>query len=150
MFPDRSEMTVEQTEDPSVLYVDNQETREIVSVLSTDTAYGIFQLLNQQPSTSSEIASEMDLSVQNTSYHLHNLEEVGLIEVVDTCYSEKGREMDVYAPTRDPKVVVLGTDDNQTTIRRAFSQMAGVIGAPAIIISLWTFLRHLIKQIQET
>lgn len=150
MFPKRSDTTVERSEDPSVLYVDNQDTQEIVSVLATDTAYEIFQSLNRQPSTASEIASEMDLSVQNTSYHLHNLEDVGLIEVIDTCYSEKGREMDVYAPTRDPKVVVLGPEDDQATLRRAFSQIAGIIGAPAIVISAWTLVRHFAEQIQET
>ena len=43
-----------------------------------------------------EIAARVDTSVQNASYHLRTLTDVGLVRVVDTVYSEKGCEMNLY------------------------------------------------------
>jgi len=41
----------------------------------------------------------VDSSLQNVGYHLSRLEDAGLVTVVGTRYSEKGVEMDGYAPT---------------------------------------------------
>ncbi|SNR31771.1 ArsR/SmtB family transcription factor [Halorubrum vacuolatum] len=149
LLPTGSDTTVERTDDPAVLYVDDRRTREMISVLAVDTGYDIFQLLNRRTATASEIAAEMDLSIQNTSYHLKKLEAAELISVVDTCYSEKGREMAVYAVTRDPKVVVLGTEADQQTLRKAFARMAGVIGVPAILIAAWESVANVATRVQE-
>ena len=149
LLPTGSDTTVDRTDDPAVLYVDDRRTREMISVLAVDTGYDIFHLLNRRTATASEIAAEMDLSIQNTSYHLKKLEAAELISVVDTCYSEKGREMEVYAATRDPKVIVLGTEADQKALRKAFARMAGVIGVPAVLIAAWESVTGVAKRVQE-
>jgi DNA-binding transcriptional ArsR family regulator len=137
LLPTSTDPSVDGSGDPSVLYVDSEQTRNVISTLSSDTAYEIFQQLNEQPLTPSEIADRVDLSVQNASYHLASLEEATLIEVIDTCYSEKGREMDIYAVTSEPKILILGSEDDQASVQRAFGQLAGAMGASAVLIAAW-------------
>ncbi len=149
LLPTRSDPEIERNDDPSVLYVDNEETEAMLSTLASDTALGIFRALNEQPLTASEIAKQLDLTIQNAGYHLENLQEVNLVEVVDTCYSKKGREMDIYAVTSDPKVVVLGTRNDRGNLRRAFGQMAAAVGAPAAVIAVWQALAGAVGRLIE-
>lgn len=135
LFPARSETTIERDEDPSVLYVDQEESDQVISVLSSETARTIFRMLNERALSASEIADEIDISVQNASYHLGNLRDADLVEVIDTCYSEKGREMEIYAVTRDPKLLVLGIREDQANLRQAFRQLAESVGLPALGIA---------------
>lgn len=150
LFPSRTETAVEQERDPSVLYVDNERTEEMLSTLSGDTALTIFRMLNDEALTASEIANRLDLSVQNASYHLENLKEADLVEVIDTCYSEKGREMEIYAVTSDPKILVLGTEGDRGTVQRAFASLSVAVGAPAVLIAAWSSLSRLLEPFTQS
>lgn len=149
LLPSRTDPSIDRSEDPSVLYVDSDETEKMLSTLASETALDIFRTLNDEPLTASEIADRRDITVQNASYHLENLQEVDLIEVVDTCYSEKGREMNIYAVTTDPKVVVLGTRSDRGNLRRAFGQMAAAIGAPAMVLAVWRSIAGTAERLLE-
>lgn len=149
LFPSRTERSIERDRDPSVLYVDDDRTAEMISTLSGETALTVFRMLNEEALTASEIADRLDLSVQNASYHLENLQEADLVEVIDTCYSEKGREMEIYAVTSDPKVLVLGTEDDGRMVRRAFTTLAGAVGAPAILLAVWSSFSQLVRPLVE-
>lgn len=122
--------------DPSVLCIEDDRIDEVFSVLSTDMARTIFRELNRSALTASEIADTHDTSIQNVSYHLENLEESGLISVVDTCYSEKGREMSVYAVTTEPTIVFLGTNEDLPRLRKAFREFSTVIGPVSVVFAL--------------
>lgn len=147
-FPNSADHSVDRTDEPSVAYLDDERTHEIVSVLATDSAFEIFRRLTDEPETPSEIAAEMDITVQNVLHHLDKLKATGLVEIVDTCYSDKGREMDVYAAVPEPTVVVLWTQDNNPELRSAFRQIGGAIGAPAVLVLLWQMLSDLIEIIR--
>jgi len=147
LLPTRTESSVDRSGEPSVLYVDSEQTRTVISTLSSDTAFEMFRLLNEEPQTPSEIAEQLDLSVQNASYHLENLVEASLVEVIDTCYSEKGREMDIYAVTSEPKVLVLGTEGDRAGIQRAFAQLAGVLGVSAVFVAAWRSVADLTETV---
>ena len=69
----------------------------------------ILSILHEDPATMSEIADRIDTSVQNVSYHVNRLERADLVSPVDTWYSTKGREMDVFGATSQP--LVLFTED---------------------------------------
>jgi DNA-binding transcriptional ArsR family regulator len=149
LFPSQADGSVEQDRDPSVLYVDSDQAEKMISTLSGDTSLAIFRMLTEEALTASEIADRQDLSVQNASYHLENLQEADLVEVIDTCYSEKGREMEIYAVTSDPKVLVLGTDQDKGTLRRAFASLAGAVGVPAVFLAAWASLSRLFEPLIE-
>lgn len=150
LLPTGTDATVDRSDDPEVLCIDDEATRDVFTTLSSETAYAVFRMLNEEPATPATVAERLDLSIQNAHYHLGNLEDAGLIEVADTCYSEKGREMEIYAVTSQPKVLVLGTESDENTLRRAFGQMAGVVGVPAFFIAAWQSLSGVFETLVES
>jgi len=115
--------------DPRVLGVDSDEAGETLAALSSDTARGMLREFHDEPATPSGIADRLDLSLQNAQYHIGNLEDAGLIEPVDTVYSEKGREMTVYGPADAPLIVYAGTEDDTTGLKAALSRLIGAVAA---------------------
>jgi len=91
--------------------VPNGESVEILQAISSETAQAIICRLETEPLTASDVAEAVDTSIQNVRYHLSRLSEAGLVESVDTWYSEKGREMTVYALTTEELVVQFGSRD---------------------------------------
>jgi DNA-binding transcriptional ArsR family regulator len=87
------------------IVVDRNEPTEVLQALSSETAQEILATLKSEPKTASEIATAVDQSVQNVSYHLDRLCKADLITPIETWYSEKGREMTVYALATEQLVV---------------------------------------------
>lgn len=98
-------------EEARVVGMSDEEAGDVLSVLSADTARAILGALYEEPGPANELADRTDTSIQNAQYHLENLAEAGLVEVADTAYSPKGREMDVYVPS-DRAVVVVPPQDS--------------------------------------
>ena len=71
--------------------IGRDEPTDALCVLSCDTAQRILAAL-----------------LQNVPYHLDRLCDAELIAPVNTWYSEKGKEMTVYAPTAERLVVRFG------------------------------------------
>ncbi|KAB1197478.1 MULTISPECIES: helix-turn-helix domain-containing protein [Haloferax] len=114
--------------DPRVIGLDSDEADELLAAISSSTARSVLASLHEAPATSSELAADVDTSLQNVQYHLGNLSDAGLIEVVDTRYSEKGREMKVYTPSDRALVVVAGREDETRGLKGALSRLIGGIG----------------------
>lgn len=136
LLPTQTDASIDRDGDPTVLCLDDEGTRDVFAALSSETAHEVFRLLNEEPATPATIADRLDMSIQNVQYHLGNLEETGLIEVADTCYSEKGREMDVFVVSADPTLIFLGTDDDRPTLRRAFRSLSSFVGPSAVVLAL--------------
>ncbi|MFC6737533.1 ArsR/SmtB family transcription factor, partial [Halolamina salina] len=115
--------------EPRVLGVDSDEAGETLAALSSDTAREMLREFHEDPATPSGVADRLDLSLQNAQYHIGNLEDAGLIEPVDTVYSEKGREMTVYGPADAPLIVYAGTEDETTGLKAALSRLVGAVAA---------------------
>ena len=135
LLPTQTDATVERTDSPTVLSLDDDGTRDVIFFFKQKTAYEIFRLLNETPATAARIADRLDQSIQNVHYHLSNLESAGVIEVTDTCYSEKGREMSVYVVSKDPTLLFLGTEDDRPSLKRAFRSFASLLGPPSILLA---------------
>ena len=110
LLPQRS--SVEHPDgEPQVVNLDDTTSDAVFSVLSSTVARNLLAELYRGPATQSELAEGVDTSIQNVSYHLDNLIDAGLVDVVDQWYSEKGREMDVYAPDGGSLLLVVGDTD---------------------------------------
>jgi len=118
--------------DPRIVGLDSEEADELMDALSASTAREVLSKLHHEPASPSEVADRVDTSLQNAQYHLGNLEDAGVIEVVDTTYSEKGREMDVYAPAEAPLVVFAGDEDEAGGLRSALTRILGGFGILAL------------------
>ncbi|POG56776.1 ArsR/SmtB family transcription factor [Haloferax marisrubri] len=118
--------------DPRVVGLDSDEADDLLGAISSSTARSVLASLHESPATPSDLATEVDTSLQNVQYHLGNLSEAGLIEVADTRYSEKGREMKVYTPADRALVVVAGREDETKGLKGALTRLIGGVGVLGI------------------
>ena len=133
LLPSTSDATASQSAEPRVIGVDSDDADDLLGALSSETARELLAALHDEPATPSALADAIDTSLQNAQYHLGKLEDADIIEVVDTVYSEKGREMKVYAPADQPLVVFAGNEDETTGLKAALSRLLGAFGALGLL-----------------
>lgn len=103
--------TVENTRRANfVVELGDDDSREIFSVLASETAREILAALDEEPAPPSNVVDHVDTSIQNVQYHIKRLRSAGLVAKVDTWYSSRGTEMAVYAPTVDQVVLRITRD----------------------------------------
>ena len=123
--------------EPRLIEFEDESAEQILSAVASTTARRILNRIYEEPTTASDIASKIDSSVQNISYHLDRLQDAELVEVIETWYSEQGREMDVYAPTNSALVLFVGaertTPSLATALRRVFGAV-GIVGVISVIV----------------
>ena len=123
--------------EPRVVGVDDEDADELIAALGSETAREILTELHDEPATKSELAETVDTSLQNVQYHLGKLDGADLVDVVDTAYSEKGREMDVYAAADEPLVLFAGGSEESSGIKTALLRLLGgygLIGLAAVAV----------------
>lgn len=114
--------------EPKLVDFEDESAEQIISAVSSTTARRILNQIYAEPTTASEIATELNSSVQNISYHLDRLQDADLVAVVETWYSEQGREMDVYAPTNSALVLFAGAERTSPSLKTALSRVFGAVG----------------------
>jgi DNA-binding transcriptional ArsR family regulator len=132
LLPSIPDTSAAEDAEPRVVGLESDDADDLLGALSSTTARKLFAELNEEPNTPAALAERVDTSLQNAQYHLEKLEGADLIEVVDTAYSEKGREMDVYAPKDKPLVVFAGSKDDSSTLKTALSRLLGGLGLLAV------------------
>jgi len=132
----------ERDAEPRVVGLDDDETGAVLSALSSDTARDLLAAPHDEPVTASAVADGVDTSLQNAQYHLDRMRDAGLVEVVDTVYSEKGREMKVYAPADEPLVVFAGTDSDERSLRE---RLRGIVAAVGALLGLSAAVEYVLR-----
>lgn len=128
LLPTDGEVSVdERSGDVRVLSLEDDDADRLIGSLSSETARALLSELHEQPATASELAEAVDTSLQNVRHHLDNLDDADLIRVVDTRYSVKGREMNVYGPVEDALVVCVGTDGNGSSLLDSPKELIGAV-----------------------
>jgi DNA-binding transcriptional ArsR family regulator len=137
LLPSTSDASGPGSDDPRVIGLDSDAADDLLSALSSRTARRILAELHEEPASPSALADRIDTSLQNTQYHLERLEDAGLIEVGDTVYSEKGREMKVYVPADRALVVVAGREEETTGLKATLRRLlggVGVLGVASLVV----------------
>ncbi|HEY9245924.1 MAG TPA: winged helix-turn-helix domain-containing protein [Candidatus Methanoperedens sp.] len=116
-----------------------EESKKITQVISNDTARQIIELLADAPLSASDIAERLQSPLTTIAYNLENLESVGLIRVERIKYSEKGREVKIYAPVRKLIVVVPEKTDRKSAVD-ILRKYLGVTLAAVAVSSIIEFL----------
>ncbi|MFB6155044.1 MAG: ArsR/SmtB family transcription factor [Haloferacaceae archaeon] len=128
--------TVTPSTEARVLEMADAESEDVLDALSSKTRREAYQTLFEDPATTSELADRLDTSVQNVHHHLSVLSDVGLVEPIDTVYSNRGNEMKVYGPASDPLVFV-GERGRlprvERTLRNAVSGLA-LLGVASLLV----------------
>ncbi|MBU4340061.1 MAG: helix-turn-helix domain-containing protein [Euryarchaeota archaeon] len=116
-----------------------EESKKITQVISNDMARKILDLLADAPLSASDIAERLATPLTTIVYNLENLESVGLIKVERIKYSEKGREVRIYAPVRKLIVIVPEKIDRKS-ITDILRKYVGVVLAAVLASSIIEFL----------
>jgi DNA-binding transcriptional ArsR family regulator len=127
LLPSTPDTSAADADDPRVVGLDDEATGDVLAALSSETARNLLAALHEEPDTPSGVADRVGTSLQNAQYHLERMDDAGLLAVADTVYSEKGREMDVYAPADRPLVVFAGDDGQEEGLRAALSRLLGAV-----------------------
>lgn len=121
-----------------LLWLDDDDAETLIGSLSSDTARSVLTALHEEPRTASELAEEVDTSLQNVRHHLNNLADADLVEATETRYSVKGREMKVYAPVNESLVVCVGDSEERSSFLSSLRQFIGA----AVALVLGSLLVH--------
>lgn len=132
IFPTSSDADPADSE-PRVVGLDEDETGDLLQALTSDTAREVVVALQADARTVPELAEELGVTPQTVHYHLDRLRDAGAVTAVDTVYSEKGQEMDVYATTNGSLVIHSGDEDERDVIRRTLSRFLGAVGFLAVV-----------------
>lgn len=115
-----------------------EESKKITQVISNDTARKIIELLADAPLSATDIADRLQAPLTTIAYNLENLESVGLVKVERIKYSEKGREVKIYAPVRKLIVVVPEKTDRKS-VNDVIRKYLGVFLAAVLASSFIEF-----------
>jgi len=132
LLPSTPDLSAAEESAPRVIGIDGDDADDMLSAISSGTARQLLTALHEEPASPSELADRVGTSLQNAQYHLEKLSGAGMIEVIDTVYSEKGREMKVYAPADRPLVVVAGGEEETRSLRSAVSRLLGGVAVLAV------------------
>lgn len=124
ILPLRSEVRLDDEREPNILDIGHEDADTVFSALSSTTARKVLTTLHEEPQTASDLARALDTTLQNIQYHVGNLSDTDLIEVVDTWYSEQGKEMKVYSPSDSPMVLFAGP----SSVERLRDTLVGLLG----------------------
>jgi len=142
LLPSESDgVTADEADDDGgarLLWLDDEEVDPLIGSLSSSTARSLLTTLHEEPRTASELAEAVDTSLQNARHHLSNLQEADLVEVTETRYSVKGREMKVYTPVDDSLVVCVGNEEERSGLLDSLRRYVGA--AAAVLVG--TLLVH--------
>lgn len=133
ILPSAPDLGSPEEREPRVLGVDADDAEDVLSALSSDTAREVLAALHREPGPASDVADRVDTSLQNAQYHLKRLCEAELVEVGGTAYSEKGREMDVYAPADRALVLVAGREEDTRGLKGTLKRLLGGVSVVALV-----------------
>ena len=134
MIPgDETEVDSSQEGDLRFLNISDSQAEDIGEVISSDGSRQILEYIYTEPASSSEVADELNISIQNASYHLKKLLEAELIQVAGTKYSEKGAEMNIYAPSESPIVLFVGNNNRKDSFIDLLKRASGAIGVLLVV-----------------
>lgn len=138
MLPRKPKVEIDVGDSPRVASIEGDMAGEMIAALQSETAREIYAALNEEPRAASDLAEETDTTIQNVRHHLEQLEDAELVQVVDTWYSSRGREMDVYAPTGS-SIVFLAEGRDADTVKEILKDATagvGIVAAGAVLVQV--------------
>ncbi|HDR73947.1 MAG TPA: ArsR family transcriptional regulator [Methanoculleus sp.] len=124
------------TEEVVILEPGDERAKKIARAMASKTASDILAFMKGGEYSSSQISEALSLPITTVTYHLDNLGSAGIIDVVRTRWSEKGREMKIYG-LRDQLVIVSpATKDIRSILLKYASLFAILIVASFMMVAV--------------
>lgn len=114
------------TEEVIVLQPGDERAQKIGKAIASQTANDILHTLSQGQKTASDLTELLNIPMGTLKYHIDNLLEAGLVEVAETRYSVKGREVKVYR-LKDQLVIVAPKMTNIRSILLKYASLFAIV-----------------------
>ena len=119
------------SEEVIILSPGDSRAQKIAKAISSGTANDILHLLGDGQKSATDITGSLDLPMSTVKYHLDNLLDAGLVEVVETKYSIKGREIKVYA-LRDQLLIVAPKMQNVRSLLLKYASLFAIVALASL------------------
>jgi len=114
------------TDDVIVLQPGDERAQKIGKAIASQTANDILHILSQGQKTASDLTGLLNIPMGTLKYHIDNLLEAGLVEIAETRYSVKGREVKVYR-LKDQLVIVAPKMTNIRSILLKYASLFAIV-----------------------
>ena len=126
-------------DEPTITDIEDEDASELFDALGSETSRAVLGACYEDGRTRSELADELETSIQNVSYHVDKLESAGLLEPAETRYGANGSEVLVYEPSKQAVVIAAGetnfVDRLSEAINKLFAPVA-LAGLLSIIVGI--------------
>jgi len=109
-----------------VLEPGDDRARKIGRAMANKTAGEILGLLREGEQALSQLSEALEQPITTVKYHVDNLLDAGMIEIVDTRYSEKGRKIKIYGVCEQVVIVSPGKADIQSILMK-YASLFGIL-----------------------
>ncbi|MEZ5334463.1 MAG: helix-turn-helix domain-containing protein [Methanolobus sp.] len=103
----------------------SEDSKKIAQILSNEKAMKMLEILADKPMSASDVAEKLELPLTTVKYNLDGLIEADLIQVKETKWSQKGREVKIYEPVQKLIVVAPGSMKRQGFSTRHAEKIPG-------------------------
>ncbi len=114
------------TDDVIVLQPGDERAQKIGKAIASQTANDILHILSQGQKTASDLTGLLNIPMGTLKYHIDNLLEAGLVEIAETRYSVKGREVKVYR-LKDQLLIVAPKMTNIRSILLKYASLFAIV-----------------------
>ena len=129
-----------------VIQPGDERAQRIARAMASQTANAIIQAFGSGPLTSSEVARSMAIPITTATYHIENLLNAGLIEVMETRWSEKGREVKVYG-LANQVVIIAPPESDLRAVLKKYATLFGIVVLASV--GLWGILPAVLPAPQD-
>jgi predicted transcriptional regulator len=121
-------------EEVLVLEPGDDRAKKIGKALSNASSSDILHLLGEGEKTLSELSESLDQPITTVKYNVENLLDAGMIDIVRTRYSEKGRVVKVYG-VRDQVVIVSPGRADVKSLLMKYASLFALIAIASLVLA---------------
>lgn len=118
-----------------------EQAQKIAKAMSSPTAGDLLRSLSDSPKSTTALAEELHIPLTTAKYHLGNLLDAGVIEVADTRWSAKGREIKIYSLKNQILIVAPGRASAIGMMKKYAATLGVFIAGTALLTLYLPFLQ---------
>lgn len=119
-----------------VLEPGDERAKKIGKAMSSDTASDVLSALSESEFTLSELSEHLGQPITTLKYQIENLLDAGLVDIVRTRYSEKGRVVKVYGVRQQVVIMSPAKADLRSLLLKYASLFALIICATLVLLAI--------------
>ncbi|MDD1671446.1 MAG: helix-turn-helix domain-containing protein [Methanomicrobiales archaeon] len=124
-----------QNESVVVLDPTDERAQKVGKAIASPLASDILDRFSQGPMTLSSVSETLHVPINTAKYHIDNLLDADLLEVVNTKYSVKGREVKVYGLKNQILIVAPKRMDIKSVLMQ-YAPALGITCAISIVLAI--------------